>query len=125
MALTSAGATWIAQAVKGTTQTAFNAANAYIGLGTGSTAFDVGQTALVTPVSPRKGMDSGYPSGAAAVLVYQATFAPAEANGVIAEWGLFNASSGGTMIGRKVEALGEKLNTQSWTFQVTVTFSAS
>jgi hypothetical protein len=38
---------------------------------------------------------------------------------------VFNAVSGGTMIGRKVEALGEKLNTQSWTVQVTLTFSAS
>ena len=125
MALTSAGATWIAQAVKGTSQTAFNGANAYIGLGTGSTAFDVGQTALITPATPRKLVTSGYPTGSGSQLVYQATFDPADANGVIAEIGLFNASSGGTMIGRKVEALGEKLNTQSWTVQLTVTFSAS
>ena len=125
MALTTAGATLIAQMVRGASVTPLNAANAFIALGTGSTAFNVSDTALVTPATPRKGMDAGYPSGAAAVLTYQATFGTTEGNGVIAEWGLCNAVSGGTLLGRKVEALGEKLNTQSWTVQITATFSAS
>jgi hypothetical protein len=73
----------------------------------------------------RKGMDSGYPSGSSNVLTYQATYGTSEANHAWDEWGLFNAASGGTMLGRKVDALGTKTNTQSWTFQVTATFSAT
>lgn len=125
MALTDAGAILIAQMVRGATVTALNAANAYIGVGSGTTAFSAAQTNLVGASTARKGMDSGYPSGASNVLTYQATYGTGEGNFAWEEWGLFNASSGGTMLGRKVDSLGTKTNTQSWTFQVTATFSAT
>jgi len=125
MALTSAGATWIAQAVKSYFGTGNVGTGAFIGLGSSNTVFGVGQTGEVAALPPRKGMDSGYPSGAGAVLVYQSTFAPAEAVGTVEEWVLANAVSGGTCLGRKAESLGAKLNTQSWTVQITTTFSAS
>ena len=125
MALTDAGAILIAQMVRGASVTALNAANAHIGVGNSTTAFAASQTDLVGASKTRKAMDSGYPSGASNVLTYQSTFGTSDANYAWDEWGLFNASSGGTMLGRKVDALGTKVNTQSWTFQVTATFSAT
>ena len=125
MALTDAGAILIAQMVRGASVTALNAANAYIAVGNSNTAFSAAQTDLVGASKTRKGMDSSYPSGASNVLTYQATFGTSEANHAWDEWGLFNASTGGTMLGRKVDALGTKTNTQSWTFQITATFSAT
>ena len=125
MALTDAGAVHIAQAVKGATLTAFNAGNAYLGVGSGNTVFAASQTDLVGASKTRKGMDSPYPSGASNALTYQATFGTGDANHDWKEWGLFNASSGGTMMGRKVESFGTKTNAQSWTLQITATFSAT
>ena len=125
MALTDAGAILLAQMARGASVTALNAANAYLGVGDSSTAFAASQTDLVAATNKlRKAQDSGYPSGASNVLTYQSTFGTSDANFAWNEWGLFNASSGGTMLGRKVDALGLKANTQSWTFQVTATFSA-
>lgn len=126
MALTDAGAILLAQMARGASVTALNAANAYIGVGDSSTAFAASQTDLVAASNKtRKAQDSGYPSGASNVLTYQSTFGTSDANFAWNEWGLFNASSGGTMLGRKVDSLGTKTNTQSWTFQVTATFSAT
>ena len=125
MALTDAGAILLAQMARGASVTALNAANAYIGVGSGNTAFSAAQTDLVGASKTRKAQDSGYPSGSSNVLTYQSTFGTSDANYAWEEWGLFNASSGGTMLGRKVDSLGTKTNTQSWTFQVTATFSAT
>ena len=41
-----------------------------------------------------------------------------------AEWGVFNAASGGTMMNRKVDANGTKASGQTWQFTVTMTFNA-
>jgi hypothetical protein len=125
MALTDAGAILLAQMARGASVTALNAANAYIGVGNSTTAFAASQTDLVGASKTRKAMDSGYPSGSSNVITYQATYGTSDANHAWDEWGLFNASSGGTMLGRKVDAIGTKTNTQSWTFQVTATFSAT
>ena len=125
MALTDTGAILIAQLVKGAAVTPLNNANAFIAVGNGTTAFSAAQTDLVGASKTRKGMDTSYPSGSSNVLTYQATFGTSDANHAWDEWGLFNASSGGTMLGRKVDAIGTKTNTQSWTFQVTATFSAT
>ncbi len=125
MALTDSGAILLAQLARGAAVTPLNAANAYIGVGSGNTVFAASQTDLVGASKTRKAMDSTYPSGSSNILTYQSTFGTSDANYAWEEWGLFNASSGGTMLGRKVDSLGTKTNTQSWTFQVTATFSAT
>jgi hypothetical protein len=104
--------------------TPFNNANSYIGVGSGSTAAAVTDTALQTQLM-RKAMDGGYPTIAGNVLTFRATFATTDANGAWNEWGVFNASTGGTMLNRKVEALGTKPSTQSWQFTVTLTVNAA
>lgn len=56
--------------------------------------------------------NGSYTSGGLAskfnVLVLQATFGAASANWAWNEWGIFNASTGGKMVNRKVSSLGTK-----------------
>ena len=67
-------------------------------IGTGSTAEDAAQTALVTEVD-RKGV--GFITSSAAVVTSETSFGSLEANGnTLYEAGLFTAASAGTMYSR-------------------------
>lgn len=126
MAMTTVGRDYIAQALVGETFTAFNNANARIGVGDSSTAFAAGQTDLQAPANKlRKAMDATYPQRAANVLTFRATFGTGEANFAWNEWGVFNAASAGQMLNRKVESLGTKTSTQTWQLTVDLTLNAS
>lgn len=126
MPLVDAGRNHMVQATVGAAVTAFNNANSYIGVGDSTTAHAVGQTDLVAATNKmRKAMDSTYPSGGTNVLTFRSTFATGDANWAWQEWGVFNASSAGTMLNRKVESLGTKTNTQTWQFTVTLTFTTA
>ncbi len=81
----------------------------YIQVGTGSTAPAVGQVALVTPLTPRTNATGGITdvvgSGASFAYWYRRfsrEFTQAEVNGNLTEFGLFTASSGGTMWARQL-----------------------
>lgn len=125
MALTTAGATHLAQAAIAGSVTAFDNAHAYIGVGDSTTAFATSQTDLQAATNKlRKAMDATYPSGGSNVLTFRSTFATTDANFAWQEWGVFNASSAGTMLSRKVESLGTKTSAQTWVMTVTLTFSA-
>ena len=126
MPLTDAGRNHLVQAGIGAAVTAFNNANSYIGVGDSTTTFAVGQTDLVAASNKtRKAMDATYPSGGANVITFRSTFGTSDANFAWQEWGVFNGSSGGTMLNRKVESLGTKTNTQTWQFTVTLTFTTA
>ena len=126
MAITDAGRNHLVQTSIGAAATVFNTANSHIGVGDSATAFAAGQTDLVAATNKfRKVVDAGYPSGAANVITFRSTFATGEANFAWNEWGVFNASTGGTMLNRKVEALGTKTNTQTWQFTVTLTVTTA
>jgi hypothetical protein len=95
-----------------------------VGAGDSTTAFDVAQTDLqATTNKLRKAMDSGFPTVSGSVITCQATFLTTEANFAWNEWGIFVSGSGGTMINRKVESLGNKNASQSWQMVVTLTLS--
>jgi hypothetical protein len=121
MALTTAFRDYVAGLVTGT-GTAFDNSNAYIGVGNDNTAFAAGQTDLLG-TNLRKAMDATYPQVATNVLTFRSTFATGDANFAWEEWGVFNASTGGTMMNRYVESLGTKTAAQSWQFTVDITFS--
>lgn len=124
MALTNDGRDLIAAAVHGFTYTPFNNANAQLGVGDSSTAFAASQTDLQAATNKlRKAMDATYPQRAANVITVQSTFGSSEANFVWNEFGTFNASSGPTMLQRKVSALGTKASGQTWQFQVVLTYN--
>lgn len=127
MALTTSGAQFLAKAATGlNSPTLFSASNAYVGVGDSATAFAIGQSDLQAATNKARKLVSSI-GESAGVLTAVATFGTSDANFEWVEWGLFNASSGGTMLGRKVEApsLGTKVNTQVWTLTATVTFAAA
>lgn len=127
MPLTTSGAQFLAKAATGlNSPTLFNAANCHLGVGDSATAFAISQSDLQAAVNKaRKLVTSISESGGVVTAI--ATFGTAEANFEWVEWGKFNAASGGTMLGRKVESpsLGTKVSTQVWTLTATITYAAS
>ncbi len=123
MPLTDAGRDWIASAVMNDgPPTFFDNTNAYLGAGDSNAAFAKAQTDLQAATNKfRKGMEASYPQRSTNVLTFRSLFGTAEANWAWEEWALFNASSGGTMLNRKVESLGTKTSAQSWQLTVTIT----
>jgi hypothetical protein len=71
----------------------------HIGLGSGTTAASLAQTALVTPITPRVATAQTVTANPASI-VFTATFAGGVATGSISEAGLFTALTSGTMIAR-------------------------
>lgn len=128
--LTYGGASILWGLLVGEALTTFANANAYIGVGDSSTAAAATQTDLQAASNKlRKAMDATYPqhtdgTGASsnAQVVFRSTFGNAEANFAWNEWAIFNASSGGRMLNRKVESLGTKA-TGSWTLTCTLSLS--
>lgn len=105
--------------------TAFNNANAYLGVGDSATAFAATQTDLQAAANKlRKAMEATYPTLATNVLTFRSLFGTGDANFAWAEWGVFNAAAAGTMMSRKVEALGTKTSAQSWQLTATITINA-
>lgn len=122
MALTTAGINFLSQAVIGQ-GIAFNAANARLGVGNGSDAFEIGQTDLQGTDTVRKGMNSGYPMVTPPKITFKATFEPGEANFPWNEWGIFNADTGGVMLSRVAQSNGTKQSNQTWVLEVDVTLT--
>lgn len=121
MALTNAGRNHAAQDVVGETVTEFNNANAHVGVGDSTDIFDKTETDLQGTSKFRQPMEATYPQRSTNVLTFRALFATGDANFAWQEWGVFNASSAGVMLNRKVESLGTKTSAQSWQFTVTLT----
>lgn len=125
MGMTNAYRDFQAQAAIGEAVTAFNAANAHIGAGDSTTAFDAGQTDLQAATNKlRKAQEASYPTRSGNVLTFRSLFGTADANWAWQEWGIFNASSAGVMMSRKVESLGTKTSAQSWQVTATITINA-
>jgi hypothetical protein len=111
--------------------TYFNNANAYIGVGDSTTAAVLTQTDLQASTNKlRKAMASTYPqhtdstsTSGAETITFQSAFATTDANFAWQEWGVFNGSSGGRMLNRKVESLGTKTSSSAWTMTVTITLA--
>ncbi len=126
MALTDAGRNFMVQSTIAAAGTPFSNANSYIGVGDSTTAFSAAHTDLQAASNKlRKAMDATYPSGGSNVITFRSTFATGDANFAWQEWGVFNASSAGTMLSRKVESLGTKTSAQTWQFTVTLTFTTA
>ena len=114
---------YLAQATIGEAVTPFNASNAHIGVGDGTTPFDANQTDLQGTNTLRKGMNPGYPSRTDNQVQFQSTFTETEANFAWNEFGVFNAPTGGVMLGREVVSLGTKASGTIWRFTVTVNWN--
>jgi len=126
MPLTTAGRDYLAGAVIANPSTLFNNANAYIGVGDSTTAFSAAHTDLQASTNKlRKAMEASYPTIATNVITFRSLFVTGDANFAWQEWGIFNASSAGTMLARKVESLGTKTSAQSWQMTADLTLTAA
>ena len=112
----TAGKGYIASRMKDATATAMS----HMAIGTGTTAAAANQTTLVTEAN-RQALTSTTVSGAA--VTYSATFGAGNGTGAITEAGLFNASSGGTMLCRTVFSVINKGAADTLTVSWTVTVS--
>jgi len=125
------GASALWQRLIGTAVTAFDNTNAHLGVGDSTTAAADTQTDLqATSNKLRKAMDATYPqhtdstsSAGAKSITYRSTFGAADANFAWNEWAVFNASTGGRMLNRKVEPLGTKASGTTWTLTVTLSLA--
>lgn len=126
MPITDAGRNFMVQSTIAAASTPFSNANSYIGVGDSTTAFAASQTDLQAATNKlRKAMDATYPSGGSNVITFRSTFGTSDANFAWQEWGVFNASSAGTMLSRKVESLGTKTSAQTWQFTATLTVTTA
>lgn len=126
MAITNAGAVLAATALINDSATFLNNANAYLGVGDSNTAFSAAHTDLQAASNKlRVAMDSTYPQRSSNVLTFRSTYTTGQANYAWQEWGVFNASSSGTMLSRKVESLGTKTSAQTWQLTATITVQAA
>lgn len=126
MAITNTGAILAAQCLMNDSATFLNSSNAHLGVGDSSTAFAASQTDLQAASNKvRKAMEATYPTRSSGALTFRSLFGTSDANFAWAEWGVFNASTSGTMFSRKVESLGTKTNTQSWQLTATITLAAA
>ena len=112
----TAGKGYVASRMKDTSATAMS----HMAIGTGSTAAAAGNTALGSE-SARTALTSTTVSGAD--IVYVDTFAAGTGTGAITEAGIFNASSGGTMLCRTVFSVVNKGASDAMTITWTVTVS--
>jgi hypothetical protein len=110
------GKNYVASRMKDTTQAAIS----HMAIGTSATAAAAGDTTLGTE-EHRNTLTST--TVAANVVTYVAEFAAGEGSGAIAEAGLFNASSGGTMLCRTVFSVVNKNASDAMTVTWTVTIS--
>jgi hypothetical protein len=114
------GINYIWTAICGGVFTPFNAENAHIGVGDGTTEASYEQTGLQGDNKYYKGMDTGYPIyGTDRKAIFRATFGSTEANFAWNEWTVANGDSDLAInLNRKVESLGTKTEGTSWILNV-------
>ena len=110
------GKEYVASRMKDATATAMSR----MAIGTGSTAAAASDSALGSEAA-RVALTSTTVSGAD--VTYVATFGAGTGTGAITEAGIFNASSGGTMLCRTVFSVVNKGSADSMTITWTVTVS--
>lgn len=125
MGLTNAFRDWLPSAITGVgSPTLFTNGASYIGVGDSSTAFAAGQTDLQAATNKmRKGMEATYPQISTNTMTFRCLLGTGDANHAIEEWGVFNASSSGTMMCRKAESRGTKVSGDTWQITATITLT--
>ncbi len=98
-------------------------AMSHMALGSGSTAAAASDTALGTQLGSREALDSDTVSSN--TITYTSSFEAGDATGAVTEAGIFNATSGGTMLCRTVFAVVNKSADDSLSVTWTITLTAS
>ena len=115
----TSGLGYIASRMKDASATAMT----HMALGSGTTAESAGQTDLITLLGSREALDST--TVTANAIAYVASFEATDATGAVTEAGIFNASTGGTMLCRVkfdvVNKAADDTMTVTWTITVSAT----
>ena len=115
----NAGLSFIASRMGGTSASVMS----HMALGSSTTAAAAGQTDLLSILGSREVLDSTTVNSNQ--ILYVASFEAGDATGAITEAGIFNASTGGTMLCRTVFSVVNKAadDTMSVTWTITITAS--
>ena len=115
----TSGLGYIASRMKDASATAMS----HMALGSGTTTESAGQTDLVTLLGAREALDST--TVTANAVAYVSSFEAGDATGAVTEAGIFNASTGGTMLCRVkfdvVNKAADDTMTVTWTITVSAT----
>ena len=104
--------------------TAFNNANARIGVGDDATVEDAAQTGLLAVTNnDYVGMAATYPQIAGQTITFRAVFDGNTGNFDWNEMTVDNGAAAGENLNRKVSAQGTKVLGQTWTVDLQITFS--
>jgi hypothetical protein len=104
--------------------TAYNNANARIGVGESSAAEAASQGGLQGGTTTFRPMESSYPNRSNQTATWRAVFGGSDANNAWNEFTVVNASSDtGTNLNRRVSAQGTKASGQTWTVDISLTIS--
>lgn len=98
-------------------------AMSHMALGSGSTAAAAGDTTLGTQLGSREALDSDTVSSN--TITYTSSFEAGDATGAVTEAGIFNATSGGTMLCRTVFAVVNKSADDSLSVSWQISLTAS
>jgi len=124
--LVTAGINLMLDLLIGAGGTVYSNANAFIGVGDGNGSVPTpaqGDTDLTAPTNKlRKAMNATYPQRGTRQCTWQSDFGTSDANFAWREWGVFNASSAGTMLNHKGVDMGTKVS-GTWTLTVTISIS--
>lgn len=123
--LLNEGITELQNLLIGAAATAFNNANANLGVGDSATAESASQTGLQAASNKLyKGMETSYPSVASQTTTWRSVFGSAEANFAWNEFTVANGTSDAAdNLNRKVSAQGTKTSGQTWTLDLAITWS--
>lgn len=123
--LLNEGITRLANLLIGGGGTAFNNANAYIGVGDSSTAASASQTGLQAATNKLyKAMVATYPQISSQTVTFRSAFGSSEGNFAWEEFTVANGNSDASEnLNRKVSSQGTKSSGQTWTLDLTITFS--
>lgn len=117
--LLNGGITRLLNLLVGGGGTAYNNANARIGVGTSNVTAAATQTNL-QGTSFFKAVDATFPSVSAQTVTFRSTYGETEANFVWNEWAIDNGGTAQERLNRKVVALGTKAG-GIWSLTVTIT----
>lgn len=118
--LLTAGANLMWTLLSGGSGTVYNASNARIAVGSGTTAAAASDTTLQTQHTGGRQQVTGAPVIATNTITYQASFGTSVANGEWREIGLVNHASAGVLFNRLVTNMGTKTNQATWIASLTL-----
>lgn len=123
--LLNEGITSLLTLLIGGSETAFNNANAHVGVGDGTDGAIATQTGLIGTNKTYRPMDSTFPQVAGQTVTFRSTFGPDDGNHNWREFTVANGvSDSAKNLNRKVEsALRTKTSPDTWVVQLQVTIS--